>query len=383
MKILIIRTTPNLVNLNTYNLQEIGLAKALARKGHDCDVMYYCDKKKDYFEEITIDTNKKIGVLWIHGFGAFYEGIYPSLKKYVNQYDIIQVGGYIGITSLWLNTHVQNKTVNYQGPYYFSGNTGDIRKARIWDCLLLPFSNKDKMIVATKSILATQYIKKKGIGDVTTIGVGLDLDNLLKDVDQLYKCKFIQKLRDEKMNNKYLLYIGVLEERRNILFLIKTIRKVVDRTPQIKFILIGKGKKEYVDLCFSLIKELNLEGKVVYKDQLEQKYMRAVYELSDMFLFPTRYEIFGMVLLEAMYFGLPVITTYNGGSSTLINHENGVIIRTLDSKEWENRIIELLENTEVRKCIGEKAHKTISEEYTWDALADKFIEVYERRLKCP
>ena len=45
MKILILRTTPNEVSLNTYNLQEIGLAKSLIRKGHICDVAYYTKKR--------------------------------------------------------------------------------------------------------------------------------------------------------------------------------------------------------------------------------------------------------------------------------------------------------------------------------------------------
>lgn len=58
--------------------------------------------------------------------------------------------------------------------------------------------------------------------------------------------------------------------------------------------------------------------------------MPTVYQSCDAFSLPTRYEIFGMVLLEAMYYGLPTFTTYNGGSSTLMNQENGIIINSID-----------------------------------------------------
>lgn len=380
MRILIVRTTPNEVNLNTYNLQEVGLAKALVRKGHECDVMYYT-AGKDHTQQLVFDGDKTINIHWLHGYGMFYEGIYPSLKKYVSRYDIIQVGGYVGITSWWLNSHVQEKVINYQGPYYCPENKGDIRKAKIWDNTLLPLSNKKNMIVATKSVLATEYIKGKGIGNVTTIGVGLDLDNILSSSDEMYEHELVKALQEGKDNSKYLLYIGALEERRNIHFLLRTFANVADKIPECRLVLVGKGKQPYVDSCFALIDELGISDKVIYRERVEQKYLKAVYELCDAFLLPTRYEIFGMVLLEAMYFGLPVFTTYNGGSSTLMTAGNGIIIDKLDPDEWAWQICDVLSDAEKAASIARNATRTIEENYTWDALADKFLEVFRLRLE--
>lgn len=381
MKILIIRPTPNEVNLNTYNLQEVGLAKALIRKGHLCDVMYYCGKEKDHVETRKFDGNRSLNILWLHGIGCLHEGIYLSLKKYINNYDVIQVGGYTGLTSCWLNRKYADKTVNYQGSYFCKYNYGDIKRAAIFDRVLLPLQNKKNMIVVTKSVLATQYVKSKGIKDVTTVGVGLDPDNLLEDNENIYEHEFIKEMQRKKENNKYLLYIGVLEERRNILFLIETVKKVVDRVPEIKLILIGSGRQEYTSKCFRFIKQLGLEENIIYRDRLEQKHMKAVYEISDIFLLPTRYEIFGMVLLEAMFFGLPTITTYNGGSSTLMTKDNGVIIPELDSELWCEKIVDLICSQDQYWRLSTEAHKTIVNHYTWDVLADKFLEVYKKRWK--
>ena len=91
MKVLIVRPSPNKMSLRTYNLQEIGLAKALIRKGCMCDVMYYCGSEEDHIESVEFDGNKKLNILWLHGKGILREGIYPSLKKYAKEYDIIQV----------------------------------------------------------------------------------------------------------------------------------------------------------------------------------------------------------------------------------------------------------------------------------------------------
>lgn len=380
MKVLIVRPSPNKMNVNTYNLQEIGLAKALVRKGCVCDVMYYCGNEKDHIEKIVFDENKSLNILWLHGKGILREGIYPSLKKYVPNYEIVQVGGYVGLTSCWLNRKYPEKIVNYQGPYYYKANQGDIKKAAVFDRLLLPLQKKKNMVVATKSILATNYIKDKGIENVTTIGVGLDLDNLLRDSESIEENEFIKEIKEIK-NSTLFLYIGVLEERRNILFLLEVFQKVSKQIENSKLIIIGKGKQNYVAMCKEKLIELGLENDVIYREKLEQKYMPAIYQASDAFLLPTRYEIFGMVLLEAMYYGLPVFTTYNGGSSTLINNENGIIIENTDCNEWSEKIVKVLSDKKECDAIGEKAHRTVEKNYTWDALANKFLSVYEKRLR--
>lgn len=380
MKILIIRPSPNKMNLNTYNLQEIGLAKALIRKGHTCDVMYYCGKEKDHIEVVRFDENKTLNILWVHGKGVFREGVYPSLNRYVDDYDVIQVGGYVGLTSCWLNRKYPGKVVNYQGPYFYEENHGDIKKAAVFDRILLPLQHKKNMVVATKSILATEYVKSKGIENVTTIGVGLDLDNLSRNTEDIQEHEFVKELKNAG-DGKLLLYIGILEPRRNIPFLLEVYQKVSARIRDCKLVIIGKGKPEYVQICMAKMEELGIRERVIYRECLEQQYMPAVYQCCDAFLLPTRYEIFGMVLLEAMYYGLPVFTTYNGGSSTLMNERNGVVIDSLDVNEWSGKIIQILADKNKCREIGENAHKTIAENYTWDALADKFLEVYNQRVQ--
>ena len=66
MKILILRTMANVLKLSTYNLQEVGLAKALIRLGHHCDILYYTDGKEDRRETITFDGDRSITILWTH-----------------------------------------------------------------------------------------------------------------------------------------------------------------------------------------------------------------------------------------------------------------------------------------------------------------------------
>jgi len=381
MRILILRVTPNKVSTATYNLQEIGLAKALIRRGYSCDVAYYCGKEKDHEEWLHFDENKAVRIIWLHGYGFLREGIYPSLKQYIGNYDIIQVGGYVNFVSFWLYRHARDKVVNYQGPYFYEHNKTDRIKSLMFDHTILTPWQKKNMVVGTKSILATEYLKNKGIRDVTTIGVGLDVDNLSEQYRTITeKNEFVKRVSEQK-KDKYLLYIGALEPRRNIMFLLEVFKKIIEKHPGYRLIIIGKGKEEYVKECFDYMDRMHLRDKILYQDKMEQKYLKDIYQVSDAFLLPTRYEIFGMVLLEAMYFGLPVFTTYNGGSSVLFDGNNGVIIREMSADVWCERILKVTEDDALCKSIGEAASGTISDHYTWDALSDKFIRLYQKKLR--
>ena len=81
-------------------------------------------------------------------------------------------------------------------------------------------------------------------------------------------------------------------------------------------------------------------------------------------------------MLEAMYFGLPVITTDNGGSSTVIHDNQNGYILPLVINEWINKIIELKGSSEVKR-IGEAAHRTIIEHYTWSEVVKEMVNAYE------
>ena len=385
MRILILRTAANKMDAATYNLQEVGLAKALVRKGHICDVAYSCEREEEHIEKLDIGDGLSINIIWLKCRNIFGEGLFKNLEKYVENYDVIQIGGYVGFNSVKLNRKYPWKAVNYQGPYYNKENRKDNIKAMFYDRLLLPLSGKKQMKVATKSILATEYIHSKGIDNVVTLGVGLDVDKLEKnnadngyDSDDL---KFVESIAENKHNHKYLLYIGRIEDRRNVLFMLDVLKKVVTENSDIRLVMIGKGEKNYVDKVDEKIKELNLENYILRKDKISQSLVGRVYKACDLFLLPTKYEIFGMVMLESMYYGVPVVTSYNGGSSTVMNSDNGVIIKVFSDEIWKTEILNLISSDERIGKMSQEAIKTIEENYTWDALSDKFLEFYKAGLE--
>ena len=85
MKLLIIRTFPDILDPEVYNIQEIGLARALTRKGISCGIVLYYGKNKSTFEEIEVDCEeevRKIKVYRLRGYNLLKNGFFPDWQKF-------------------------------------------------------------------------------------------------------------------------------------------------------------------------------------------------------------------------------------------------------------------------------------------------------------
>lgn len=377
MKILIIRTYPSIMNIKNYNSQEIGLARAYIRAGHDCDIVYYAGNTKSYDEKISADNGKEITIHWLRSFSVFNNGFFFGLGKLIKQYDLLQVSEYDQITSWWLYTFGKKPIYVYHGPYDSDISKKHVIKCKIIDALLLHKKNTAKTTVFTKSELATASIKKRNFGKVITVGVGLDTERfseINESASDFYSQ--LKNLKEDQSLN-YLLYIGVLEERRNIKFLFDTFAEVCEKNSQTRLVMIGKGRSDYVKSCFDYADTLNITDKIIHIDALPQNELKRIYEICDVFVFPTKFEIFGMVLLEAMAFGMSVVSSHNGGSSTLIiDNKYGTIEGDFDKTKWANAICTYLDNPDLRSDVRKEASERILNEFTWDKIAEKILNEY-------
>ena len=109
--------------------------------------------------------------------------------------------------------------------------------------------------------------------------------------------------------------------------------------------------------------------------------MGAYYLKADIMVFPTHYEIFGMVLLEALYYNLPIISSDNGGADMLIrNQENGLIIPQFDCKMWVEGIYALVSDSKQYKKIKANLENEDKRRLTWDGIADVMAKQYETAM---
>ena len=366
-KILYVRSAPYKVNPNSYNLQEIGFSKELCKRGIDCDILYYSDENKD--EVVYEYDENKVTVLWRKGIKLLRSGIYPQIlnKEFMNKYDLIITTEYGQIMSL-LCSKYKPKTVLYNGPYYNLFKIPPMEK--IYDFLFIKSINKNIDKIFTKSKISEKYLNDKGLNNTETLGVGLDI-NVFKTEGEI--TSEVLDIIEFMKSNKCLLYVGSLDDRKNFRFTLKVFERINKINPQIKLVVIGKGKQSYVDKSFTMI-DKSVVNNILHINQVENKFLKYIYPLSKAFILPSKLEIFGMVLLEAMYFGAPTITSINGGSTTLIeNGKNGIIMEKFSEDEWCREILKLIEDNEYRERISNNANNMIVNNFTWEKITERFL----------
>lgn len=384
MKILIVRTWPQYLDVKkrTYNIQELGLAKALVRKGNICDLLFWTDKQNEDVD-ISVNNVAYVHVYYRKGVTFLKNTVYKKCEEIFDKYDILQAAEYNQIQSWILAKKRPGQTVIYHGPYYSPFNKRFNLICKPFDLFFkrIYIKNKTKFIV--KSTLAKDFLMNKGISSdcVSTIGVGIDVEMLCNNTAECNNNELIYKKMKADVCPLKVLYIGAMEERRDIPFLLNVFKKVLLQVEGAKFYMVGTGSTNYCNNVKKIIGDLNIDDKVVWQEKIEQKYLSDIYRMADFFLLPTEYEIFGMVLLEAMYYQTVVLTTRNGGSTTLMeNGKNGFLFEHKDVKDWSNKIVEIYQNTNRMKQIKQEAHKQIKDNFTWDCLADRFIERYQNKL---
>jgi len=140
----------------------------------------------------------------------------------------------------------------------------------------------------------------------------------------------------------------------------------------IKLIIIGKGI-EYENLR-KLIKSLDLEDKIKILTNIDDKTLKLYINASIGLILPSRYEYFGLVQLEAMTFGKPIINTNVLGARTVAeNNKEAITIEPNNVNALSKALISLYENPNLRQTIGQNGYKKYLEKFKQS--------IWEKRIK--
>lgn len=385
-KILLIRNTPYDAIPNEYNIQEMGIGKAFCRLGYNYD--HICFKKKDQKEWTFYEQNgcraKYIEKPRTRFIRWGYNGSLLK-KEFLEQYDVIISREYYQIMTYLLAKNGKNVSM-YNGPYY---NLFMFKFfSPIYDFLFTKKLNKNLNGKFVKSVLSKEFLEKKGYTDVVNVGVGLDTERFDNEIEVKPET---QVLIDYMRQNRCLLYVGALSDRKNYPFLLDVYKKVLAECPDVKFVMIGKSKvsalaklvgikdESYAKKYFDRLPK-NVQDGIYHVPSIDNAQLKFVYPLARAFLLPSKLEIFGMVLLEAMYLGAPVISSRNGGSMTIIEgHDSGIIIDQFDADAWAKAAVKLVEHPQETAAMVARGKEIVIKEYSWDAIAKKMLKVIEGR----
>ena len=175
-----------------------------------------------------------------------------------------------------------------------------------------------------------------------------------------------------------LVHISRVAFEKNIDFLIHVVDTVRRTIPDILFIIAGEGPAE--SSLHKLTEQLNLTDNILFLGYMDRnKELMDCYSAGDAFIFASRTETQGLVLLEAMALGLPVVSTAVMGTKSILSANKGALIAEDDQQDFSEKVIQLMQSEELQKRLSQEA---IDYAKTWSApvLADKMINFYRHEI---
>jgi glycosyltransferase involved in cell wall biosynthesis len=248
-----------------------------------------------------------------------------------------------------------------------------VRRARLRLPLVVRFA--DMIITPTESVKreVCQRFKVKP-GKVTAIHSAAR--DSFKPMPFAQTAEVRKRLRVE---DDFLLFVGTLEPRKNLLTLLKAFEQINGQTAHRPQLVIAGGEGWLMDEMFSFIRKSGISERLCFTGYLSDEELRGLYSACRVFLYPSVYEGFGLPPLEAMACGAPVIA---GRIPSLLEvlGSSARFVDPLNVNELARTIVELLEDENQRQMLG-AAGLEHAREFSWEKTARQTLDVYRHLLK--
>lgn len=213
------------------------------------------------------------------------------------------------------------------------------------------------------------------IKKITTTQLGVDAVFFEEESDQVK-----EKLRQKyELPNNFILFIGLIEPRKNVPLLIKAYLNLVDhQNLDCDLVIAGRWGWESEAILAEIKQHPNC-SKIHFLGYIEESEKPALYQLAKIFVYPSMYEGFGLPVLESMASGTPVITT-NISSMPEIVKDCGILIEPNNQIALENAIMTLVHDSSLRETFSKKG-KLRAHEFSWQNTVNQTLLAYEKVLQ--
>lgn len=354
-------------------------ADALEKNGHTLTLIApkypgYNDTKKNVIRLSSIRYKKETGVRV-----AIYlpEKAFRELLKL--DFDIIHGHGDGPITMLgW--TIAKRKNI----PFILSHHTfwnrythyfpaGRLIHPRIVEKFTQLFANSCSAIISPSHV-SKRELKQYGVTKpITVIHHGLNLSN--------YKpgnTNFLRKKIKIPTDHKILLYVGRLGKEKSVDVLLQAFQLIHKKDPKTNLVLIGNGtQKEQLEQYAA---KLGLADSTHFLGEVDYKQVPSVFQSADIFVFMSKTETLGKVILEAMAAGLPTVTLNIAPYKELITHKSEGLLVSASIRSFANGVLKLLSDDMLRNSMSQNA-KAKAEKFSITTAIEKIEAIYGENIE--
>ena len=180
-------------------------------------------------------------------------------------------------------------------------------------------------------------------------------------------------------NEKIILYVGRLVYEKGIQHLIAAMPKVLSNYHDAKLIIAGRGGM--MDQLRQEASNLGLNNKIYFTGYLDSKQVQKMYKCADVAVFPSTYEPFGIVALEAMLAGVPTVVSDVGGLDEIVTHGvDGMKAYAGNANSIADSITALLYDHQLATNVAKKAKQKVKEQFNWEKIAQDTHFTYEKAV---
>ena len=180
-------------------------------------------------------------------------------------------------------------------------------------------------------------------------------------------------------NEKIILYMGRLVYEKGIQHLIAAMPKILNGYHDAKLVIAGKGGM--MDELKAEAKAMGIENKIYFTGYLNAKQVQKMYKCADIAVFPSTYEPFGIVALEAMLAGVPTVVSDVGGLNEIVEHGvTGMKSYAGNANSIADSILALLYDHQLAANVSKNAKTKVKELYNWNKIAQDTHFTYQKAI---
>ena len=191
------------------------------------------------------------------------------------------------------------------------------------------------------------------------------------------KIKINDFKKKNKINGKIVLFFGRLNKTKGPEKFVEIAKSILKKRNDITFVIVGpdEGMRDKIKEMIKNHKKI-----ILLPEVRDRKEVVKIYQSAEVYVMPSYREGLPLTLFEAMARGLPIVASpVNGIPYEMKEPQNGFLVKYGENKTFEKRILELIDNNQLRKKISIENIKT-SKNYRWDSISKKTIDLYKKVL---
>ena len=234
---------------------------------------------------------------------------------------------------------------------------------------------------ATEVIVNSNYMKNE---IQRLFGLPFDKINVIPNGINLSNFTGIERDYDFRRqyamdNEKIILYVGRLVYEKGVQHLIAAMPKILSNYNDAKLIIAGRGGM--MDELREEASNLGLNDKIYFTGYLNSKQVQKMYKCADVAVFPSTYEPFGIVALEAMLAGVPTVVSDVGGLDEIVTHGvDGMKSYAGNANSIADSVTALLYDHQLATNVSKKAKQKVKDQFNWEKIAQDTHFAYEKAI---